>query len=202
RCVDEGRGQDLIRKLSLLYYYAKKPRLTLFEENVADKILEECALRNIRFSFFKDLPKDLVLQYHLEDRAFVEFRAAPDDKVVLHYRLSRPGDLGEEREEPMKEMYAGIFSKEFILFYGETLTWYVTVHAGGEERKRTQERSLSMANVDMDGRSRYQLINQMLRADEAEDPADLFERIRDYRQSERMINRLFVPVCEGKENNL
>ena len=194
--VDEGRNQELIRKLSLLYYYAKKARLSLFEENVADKILEECALKDIRFSFFKELPKALVLQYHLEDRAFVEYRAAPDERVLLHYRLGRPGDPGEEREEPMKEMYAGIFSKEFILFYGETLTWYVTVRANNEEKRRTRERSLTMANVDMDGRSRYQLINQMLRAEEAGDREDLLERIRDFRQAERMVNTLFVPVCE------
>ena len=193
--VDEGKNQELIRKLSLLYYYAKKPRLSLFEENVADKILEECALNDIRFSFFKELPKALVLQYHLEDRAFVEFRAAPEDLVILHYRLGRPGDTGEEREEPMKEMHAGIFSKEFILFYGETLTWYVTVHRDGEEKRRTRERSLTMANVDMDGRSRYQLINQMLRADEKGDREELLERIRDFRQAERMVERLFVPVC-------
>ena len=196
--VDEGRSQELIRKLSLLYYYAKKSRLTLGEENVADKILEECAFNDIRFSFFKELPKALVLQYHLEDRAFVEFRSAPDDKVILHYRLGRSGDPGEEHEEPMKEMYAGIFSKEFVLFYGETLTWYITVYRDGEEKRKTRERSLTMANVDMDGRSRYQLINQMLRADESGDREELLERIRDYRQAERMIEKLFVPVCMGE----
>ncbi len=194
--VEEGRGQEFIRKLSLLYYYARKSRLTLREENLADKLLEECALRNIRFSFFKDLPIDLVLQYHLEDRAFVEYRAEPGDLVILHYRLGRPGAEGEEKEEPLREMYAGIFSKEFVLFYGEELRWYVTVRHEGAER-RTKTRTLTMANVDMEGRSRYQLINQMLRAYATGDEQELRERIRDFRQSERMVERLFVPV-EGK----
>lgn len=52
--------------------------------------------------------------------------------MTIHYRLIRDKDTGENfKSEPMKNMYQGIFVKEFLLFYDEILEYYLTVELPG-----------------------------------------------------------------------
>ena len=83
-------------------------------------------------------------------------------RVVIHYCLQREG--GEETEwisQPMKEMYRGIFSREFLLFYDERLVYYLTLEQEGDRRK-TETYQLSLMDLDTSGRSRYKLLNKIL----------------------------------------
>ncbi len=52
---------------------------------------------------------------------FIEERQRAEAKVTIHYRTN-----AEEtwKSEPMRNMYQGIFVKEFLLFYGEK--WSIT----------------------------------------------------------------------------
>ena len=63
----------------------------------------------------------------------------------------------------MKNMYQGIFVKEFLLFYGETLTFYFSVQEDGKSRD-TEKLQLSLADMDTAGITRYKLLNQILAA--------------------------------------
>ena len=53
--------------------------------------------------------------------------------------------------------------KEFLLFYGETLTWYLTVTENGKSRNTAKEQ-ISLTEVDTAGSTRYRLLNQILAA--------------------------------------
>ena len=131
------------------------------------------------------------MPYQLEDRIFVEQKGSPKDRVTLHYSLNSDGK--EEKifkHEPMKRMYRGLFSKEFVLFYGETLTYYITVEHGGKVIT-LPEKSVTMPSVDMEGRSKYQLINQMLEARKLGRQDVLKEKMRQYRQAEKVAEVLF-----------
>lgn len=190
--LDSSEETDTICHLALLKYYCGKPELTLHEENQTDILLEECAVRGLRFSFFQNLPRTFLTQYQLEDRVFVEQAAFPTDRVILHYKLSSdPSRREEYRTEPLVRMYRGIFSREFILFYGEILTYYITVEHEGT-LTRSPEKSVTTPSVDMDGRSRYQLINQMLSARKLGKTDVLNEKLKQYRQAEKMVNMLFT----------
>ena len=60
-------------------------------------------------------------------------------------------------------MFQGVFVKEFLLFYGETLTWYLTVTENGQTHDTAREQ-VSLTEVDTAGSTRYKLLNQMLAA--------------------------------------
>ena len=100
----------------------------------------------------------------MEDKIFVERHFSHESSVVIHYRIR-----GEKQEdarwvsEPVKEMFRGIFVKEFLLFYGETLTWYLTVTEDGRSRD-TEKEQISLTDVDTAGSTRYRLLNQILAA--------------------------------------
>ena len=187
------RGMELdgICHLSLLKYYSIKRSLTGTEESLVAQLLEKYYQEGLRFAFYQKLPKVFLQQYQLEDRIFVEQKAAPGDKVTLYYKITTENGKEEAfKSEPMKMMYHGIFSREFVLFYGETLTYYVVIERGGNALE-TCRKSLTMPNIDMNGRSKYQMINQMLAAKKLGKEKVLKETALKYCQAERIAEELF-----------
>ena len=73
------------------------------------------------------MPKELQQIFQLEDKVFVQCKAGPNAKVTLHYQIERENVLSEEKMEPLKERYQGIYNKEFVLFYGEKLITYFVI---------------------------------------------------------------------------
>ena len=88
-------------------------------------------------------------------------------------------------------MYMGIFSREFILFYGESLTYYVTVRR--DDLVWTSEEHTVTADVrETSGRSRYQMINRILIAKSEGDTEKLEESITEYEKAEQVVRQLFT----------
>ena len=192
RCLDDGEETEQIWRMALLLYYSGKEDYTIHEEALIDSILDECVLRGYRFAFFKEFPMSFLTQYELDDKIFVEQHARPDDTVILHYRLLAAGEMDKPYDTvPLERIYKGIFTREFVLFYGETLEYYITISREGQEW-RSEDFSACADACDMDGRSQYQMINQMLELCEAEEPELLIEKIRQYRQTEQLVDTLFV----------
>ena len=193
RAWDEKTPLDSVCRLALLYRYASQTRLSPQEEERVDALLEEMIRRGIRLDFFRYLPKTAIAGYGILDRTFIEQKAAPEDQVILHYRLSQDdgenGD-GSWRSEPMTMVYRGIFSREFLLFYGERLSYYITIeHNGGIRTLPVQ--SCRQEQTDDRGNSRYQLINQMLKARRSGYKKDLTDKIRQYQRAVHLTETLF-----------
>lgn len=192
RCIDDGEETEQIWRMALLLYYSKKDEYTIHEEALIDSILDECVMRGYRFAFFKEFPMSFLTQYELDDKIFVEQHARQDDTVILHYRLLAAGEMEKPYDTvPLERVYKGIFTREFVLFYGETLEYYITISREGQEWK-SEDFSAKADSCDMDGRSQYQMINQMLELCEAEEPELLIDKIRQYRQTEQLVDTLFV----------
>ncbi len=153
---------DTVCALSLLKHYAQKADLTSHQEEQAKGLLDTCLNQGLRFEFYQQLPSQLIQACQVEDKVFVEEHFPRGSRVVIHYCLQREG--GEETEwisQPMKEMYRGIFSREFLLFYDERLVYYLTLEQEGDRRK-TETYQLSLMDLDTSGRSRYKLLNKIL----------------------------------------
>lgn len=182
---------DSICHLALLKYYAQKKSLTGQEETITAQILETYYQKGMRFAFYQRLPKVFLQQYQLEDRIFIEQKASPDDKVTLYYKITTQYGKDEPfKSEPMKMIYRGIFSREFVLFYGEILTYYLVIEKNGNVLE-TCKKTLTMPNVDMNGRSKYQMINQMLAAQKLGKSKSIKEIALKYMQAERIAEELF-----------
>ncbi|MDO4489954.1 MAG: DUF5717 family protein [Lachnospiraceae bacterium] len=162
KLVSRNWELNLICRLALLKQYSFQETLTPQQEKEAEKILALCREKKLAFAFFKDLPLHLIRQYQLENRQFVEERFPQGTRVTIHYCIGK----GDEtrlpwKSEPLREMIPGIFSKEFLLFYGEVLTSYLTWSVEGEELE-SQRRQMTLTSMDTEGHSRYRLLNRIL----------------------------------------
>ncbi len=192
--IDAGEPVDFAMKLMLLRRYSEMKRLSVHQEILTDRILEESEKRGVRLVFFRNLPAPFPAQYQLEDKVIVETRANPDDTVILRYRIGT-GSLdkveGEWKSAALHHRFRGIFSREFTLFYGEVLTYYIEITHNGRTR-RTEEESAASPLMDFKGRSCYQRINQMLYDERQGLSGNLKETMRDYLKARHASSVLFT----------
>lgn len=143
-------------KLGLLKYRAEKGKLTEIQRRVVDALLAEYTGKNIYFAFYRRFEPEIILKYHLCDKFFLEYHSVPDRQVRVQFRRGESAYASEE----MTEMYDGIYVKEFILFFGETLQYYITE---GPEHKVGESNCISSTNVSPGGNEgRYAQLNELL----------------------------------------
>lgn len=102
---------------------------------------------------------------------------------------------GEWIHEPMREMYHGLYVKEMLLFYGETLTYYVS-EAGRGSEKRGKEHQLTITSTDLGGETRYAMLNRMLKARADGDEAAYIRELETYLLRDASVSRL-LPIMES-----
>ncbi len=188
----EQEHADRLMKLMLLKYDSTLTSLTASQEEEADQLMEEFVRQNLRMGYFKNFPASLTRPYQLEDKVFVEQYAKEGDRLTLFYRIDSGDEAssGAYRREPMKAVFRGLHQRIFTLFYGERLTYYIEI-VRDDQTIKTEVTTKQNALADLKGRSRYQLINQMLKASSEGNETLLGELMGDYLKTERMMKTLF-----------
>lgn len=200
----------LVCRLALLKYYAavlqhpeemtgygwtenkgRKVRAVSDEDKDFIRIqLEAVTGKGIRLGFFKQLPEELIQAYELDDRTFVECKGRPGESVVIRYCLRSEGEKKREfRSEPMKEMFQGVFAREFMLFYGEVLDYTLI-----RDNKMTDltVHSVSGSQIDTTGKTKYQLLNRMLGDWHVQNFEQLDQDMQEYLTTEHLSREMFT----------
>lgn len=99
------------------------------------------------------------------------------------------------RQSHFSNIYQGIFTKTFTLFYGETLHYYFCEECDGKTKK-TPERVLSMSKVEGAPFSKYQMINQILSARKLDKGGEVTARMKEYLRREQYVREMFVITKE------
>ena len=126
----------------------------------------------------------------MEDKVFVQCKAGPEAKVTLHYFVEDVQGRSEEKVEPVKERYQGIYNKEFVLFYVEQLHYYFVIERKGKTT-RTEEAVLAVEDGETSGRSKYQMLNAMLKMKEQGREKELEVMTAEYVKREYQVSALF-----------
>lgn len=132
--------REYSRIMDLAYLKSKSEKATLAEQEV-QQVAEGLArflVQNECFAFFKGFQDKLFIEGGLFDGTFVEYHAAPGQKVSLSYRMDESEDF---KAIPMTELGYGIYSANFLLFPDEVLEYYVT-ERNGEVEVATECRTL------------------------------------------------------------
>lgn len=191
KTYERGWEMDIICHLALLKYYASCDRLTEKQEKQAADLLKEFDREGLRFAFFQKLSLHLIQAYQVEDKVFVEERFRKGSKVMIHYALHhKDSEAVGFKSEPMREMYQGIFTKEFLLFYGETLTYHLTVEQDGKTIS-TPQREIALHGVEAKGRTRYKLLNKILAARALGNQDTMETALKLYLQQEAFVDHVF-----------
>ena len=176
-----GAELDEVCSLALLKRWSETGEaVTGAREELCRRLLEQENRQGRRFAFYSGLPSRLTQAWQIEDKLFVQIQEHPSSRVILHYRRTEAGVEAQDWiSEPMRNVYEGIFVKEFLLFYGETIVWYMSVLEGGEIR-RTEEETWTMTDAGTEGTTKYRLLNRMLEAREREDAVCLRKTAEQY----------------------
>ncbi|MCR5249428.1 MAG: DUF5717 family protein [Lachnospiraceae bacterium] len=149
------------------------------------------------FTAFADLdPRCRLLAGH----SFIEYRGREGSRVILHYVWGQdePGYQDYYREE-MQHVFGGIFVKEFPLFYGERIHYYITEEDGRSE-KLTRSSLLEYEDdgSGQTGEDRFAVVNNMAIACELNDELTFMKLLKDYENEAYTVERLFLPVESRK----
>ena len=69
------------------------------------------------------------------DKTIIEYHASPESRPRIHYLIMKEnGDAGEYMTEYMDNAMGSVFFKEFVLFFGESLQYYIVEECDGREK--------------------------------------------------------------------
>ena len=180
-------------KLALLKYYAEDEKE--YDDDVKEMLiqfLKEFIQKNIYFVFFREYTGIMPELAVYNDKTIVEYRTDPAARVLLHYIIEGDEEDENYHTEEMRDMYGGVFSKEFILFFGENLQYYITEEAGGRE-ELTFSDSISISDAVAEGReSRYAMLNDMVVSKTLQDDDTLIQLMEEYVRDECFADRVFT----------
>ncbi len=180
-------GTPDVCKLALLKRYTERKEKSAGQQKWMRYFLEKYLSRGMRFAFMMKLPKKIREQYHLYDKFILEYRYLPQENVILHYRYQGQ----PEKSVRMEEAFEGIYTKEFTMFYKDTLEWYLTVEKEGQVTETAPQSYTCPAPVSQHGATRYDLINQMIQAKENQDETRYGELEARYAGMQYLVEEIF-----------
>ena len=94
----------------------------------------------------------------------------------------------------MARVYDEIYAREFRVFFGEVIPYYIK-EKHEEEWKVTESGQLARQQL-MDGGEdgRYELINDMMAGWQMKDEATVLKLLESYMQLEELVNREFMVI--------
>jgi len=188
-----GEPVQKVCKLGFLKYYAEnRDEMRQETEKLAEVFLKEMLSEGIRLEFFREYKKLADVQRELADKTIIEYRASSGSKACIHYvLLYENGESDKYQTEYMTDAYGGVCFKEFILFFGESLQYYITEEKNGEERL-TESGTLQKSDTGSgEESSRYQMINDIAISKTLEDFDTMDHLLEEYYRKEFLGGRLF-----------
>lgn len=185
-------------KLAFLKYYAENAEaVTQDIRPLLEDFLQEMLAEKIHLNFFRHfVERNVVKEQFLRemmDKTIVEYRARPGAKASIHYVIMREdGEASEYLTEPMREVFGGLCFKEFVLFFGESLQYYIMEEKDGEEQL-TESGNLQKSDIrSRDADWRYELLNDILISRTLEDFDTLDALMDEYHRREYLNENLFA----------
>lgn len=196
RAIDRQEEIPFVCKLAYTRYYAENSKQ--INENVSRYLiifLREILAQNLYFPYFREFADCIAFMRQFADKTMVEYRVKDGSRAVIHYLIEKEGQSGSEYEkEEMKDMFHGVCVKQFILFFGERLQYYITENDGVKEQL-TLSGTLSRNETGVESReSKYQLINDIATGRNLHDYDTMEKLINEYFEQEHLVNALFKMI--------
>ncbi len=184
---------QLVCKLSFLKYCSENvDELTDSMKEIMVRYLKEMLEKRIHLNFFRGLPGVEDYLWELRDKTIIEYNVKPGAKARIHYVILREdGESEEYLAEYMRDIYGGVCVKEFVLFFGETLQYYITEEYG-EEEQLTESGELQKNDIGVENHGdRYDLINDLVISKSLQDYDTFDTTLEHYYRLECYNEQLF-----------
>lgn len=192
RLARNGEKLHKVCKLAFIKFYSE------FEEEpdegqkkVLSIYLKEMIEKNIHLNGFKTLSKYCEAQA-FSDKTILEYHAKPDSRVMIHYlHQKRNEEDGEYLVEEMRPVYGGVYFAEFVLFFGETIQYYIT-EQNGEREELTESGTLQKTDMEMkDCEDNFSRINDLVISSTLRDYTGLEQLLEEYYKLQYLAGRYF-----------
>lgn len=179
-------------KIAFLRYYADRER-PADRERICGGFLEELLAQGIVMPFYRNYFGSAIQLAAYLDKTMVEYRAKPGTRVMIHYLLQDEEAEGKEYiHEEMRNMFGGIFVKDFILFFGEKLQYYITEESGaGEQITGRNTISKSDAGAEDFG-GRFHILNDLMIGKTLHDYDTVGDLLLEYFRQDHMVEQIFT----------
>lgn len=193
RYIDEDIQIPFVCKLAYTKYYSSKARD--LEDKIARSVtvfLKEIMVKGMYFPYFKEYAQTITYMHRFLDKTMVGYKVTDNHTATIHYMIEKDRDTeGEYIKEEMKNMYHGICVKQFVLFFGEKLQYYIVEHDGDNEQL-TQSGEYARNDMDQpDHNSKYSMINDIAISKTLGDYGTMDSLLTDYFQKEYLLEALF-----------
>ena len=190
------QGEELHRvcKLGFVKYYSEnKSQVTPPIQPLLTEFIKEFIKNRIHLKMFGAFPElGESGAERLGDRTIVEYKAHPGARAFMHYCVEQAKDEDAAyKTEEMQEVYGGVCFKDFVLFFGERLQYYIMEEWDGNEQL-TESATLQKSdtgNTGLDGK--FGLINDLSISTTLQDYETVDRLLAEYEYKEFMRNGLF-----------
>ncbi len=196
RMYENERELPIVCMLAFLKFYADGNNLKNADDNIKNHIRRYVRIlytrHNIIMPFMKEFKAISPEAMELSDLTMIEYHGEANGKVLINYLMTREntGRQGYTREE-MVNVYGGVFVKSFLLFFGETIQYYITESNDGMEQL-TESGTLNRNDVDSDGyENRFSMVNDIAIATTLKDYDTAEALLAEYKYREYLVNNLF-----------
>lgn len=191
-----SRGEEIqwIAKLAFLKYYAENhDKITQSLEAPIEAFLRDMLAKRIYLNFMWEYKEFSDLLEEMRDRVIIEYRSRPGVGARIHYvMLHDNGDADEYVSRAMREAYPGVYFIDFVMFFGESLQYYIT-EQGEDEELLTESGTRQRGDSAMgDAEGKYEMINDMILSKNMQDYDTLERLLEEYYCREYMNEQLFV----------
>lgn len=187
----------MVCKLAYLKYYAEnKNEITQEIKETIREFLNELLSKQVILPLFKEFQGYIPALDILQDKSILEYHAAPGHRATIHYLIQKEDGEGREYcRENMKDIFAGICVKEFILFFGERLQYYITEDVDGKEQV-TQSGMINRSDMadTVHESSRFNMLNDIMIGKTLQDYDTVDKLMTEYYKKDFMADRLFHTI--------
>lgn len=192
--LENEKDLPMICKMALTKYYSLLSGLSEYQKQLGSEMITILTRKEYAFPFFLKLGDKLELPFEIIDKTMVEYRANPDKRVVIHYMYEDGEHKNNYIAEDMKNVYEGIFVKQFVLFYGESIQYYITEEDKNGE-KTTGKFTLTNQNIKPDkSKGRYEALNDIIACRDMHDEHTFDKLVHTYRVTEYIAGQIFKPL--------
>lgn len=188
-----GYEQPFIARLAFVKYYAEnKEGINEPIKEVIRSFIKNLLEQGIYLKIFGEFETLDDSFTRFSDKTIIEYKAHPDAKVIMHYVMVREtGDDGEYLTEEMEHVFGGVSVKTFVLFFGESIQYYIVEEQNGEgqltESGIIQRNDISREIVE----GKYNFINDIVIANALQDYETVNNLLEEYAYKNYIQENLF-----------
>lgn len=179
-------------RIAYLRYFADRER----DEDVqklCGAFLESLLAQGIVMPFYRKFFGCVPQLSAYLDKTMVEYRTTSGARVMIHYLIQEEGAAEEEyTHEEMRDMFGGICVREFILFFGEQLRYYITEESeNGEQLVVSDVIQKGEAGEDI-SEGRFTMLNDIMIGKTLHDYDTVNDLLFAYFRQDHMVEQIFT----------